>query len=200
MLLENKDKTVKNIHEMSDAQLVDIRDSIKTIQGRSEGILEFVDAYRRLTNIPHPEFEQVKLEPLIDNVNALYKSEFASNAISFETSFQNHDVTIQADQHLMEQVIINLVSNSIYALENVKNPRINIKVCTGNHKTQIEISDNGKGISDDKIDKIFIPFYSTRENGSGIGLSLSKQIIHLHHGRIKVKSSVGKGTTFRIEI
>lgn len=200
MLLEEKNGKPKDSSEITNVQLDDIRKSLKTIQGRSEGILEFVDAYRRLTNIPHPEFEDVNLHELIVRVENLLKSDLERKNISFETSIQKKSLSITADKHLMEQVFINLVSNSVYALEGQKEPKIEIKAAKEKFNTCIEVTDNGKGISLDKIDKVFIPFFSTRDGGSGIGLSLSKQIIHLHHGRIKVKSTEGKGTTFRIEI
>ena len=200
MLLEEKNGKPKDMSEITNEHLDDMRKSLKTIQGRSEGILEFVDAYRRLTNIPHPEFEDVNLHELIVHVENLFRADLERQNISFKTSIQKKNLSITADKHLMEQVFINFVSNSVYALEGQKEPVIEIKAAKGKYNTSIEVTDNGKGISLDKIDKIFIPFFSTRDGGSGIGLSLSKQIIHLHHGRIKVKSTKGKGTTFRIEI
>lgn len=200
MLLENKDGTPKDNSEISNEEVVDIRNSIKTIQGRSVGILDFVDAYRRLTNIPHPEFEKIKIKEIIDRVENLFSGELKKKGITLQKNLQNPELSIYADKHLIEQVLINLVSNSIYALATSLKPKIIIKAYAIKYQTRIEVIDNGKGISMEKIDKVFIPFFSTRDGGSGIGLSLSKQIIYLHHGRIKVKSSEGKGTTFRIEI
>lgn len=200
MLLESKDRKPKDISEITNDELNDIRNSIKTIQGRSAGILDFVDAYRRLTNIPHPNFEKVRIKNVVDRVENLYSGELKNKKITFKKSIQNPELSIDADNHLIEQVLINLVSNSIYALDNFESPTIEIKSYAGKYQTVIEVTDNGKGISTEKIDKVFIPFFSTREKGSGIGLSLSKQIIYLHHGRIKVKSTVGKGTTFKIEL
>lgn len=200
MLLQDKEGNPKDVAQLSNEEITDIRTSLKTIQGRSEGILEFVDAYRRLTNIPHPEFENLAIKELFGNVENLFAGEMKNKGIFFSTLTQNDQQSIMADKHLMEQVLINLISNSIYALETTHNPSIEIKAFKGKHHTSIEVTDNGKGVEVGKIDKIFIPFFSTREGGSGIGLSLSKQIIYLHHGRIKVKSTPGKGTTFKIEI
>ena len=200
MLLEEKDGDPRDISRITNEQINDIRSSIKTIQGRSVGILEFVEAYRKLTNIPHPEFQQLLVCELIEETANLFKGELDKKRILLKTWFQNKKLLIKADKHLLEQVFINLISNSIYALEGRPNPEISIKVYTENGATISEIIDNGKGIAGDKIDKIFIPFFSTRENGSGIGLSLSKQIMYLHHGKIKVKSSLGKGATFRVEL
>ncbi len=200
MLLEDKEGIPKDISQIGNEQISDIRKSLKTIQGRSEGILEFVDAYRRLTNIPHPEFEDVLISDLFKNVENLFSGELNQKGIAFTVWLKNDQLSLTADKHLMEQVLINLISNSIFALESASKPTIKVKAFIAKHQTIIEVTDNGKGIGPDKIDKIFIPFYSTREGGSGIGLSLSKQIIYLHHGRIKVKSSSGKGTTFRIEV
>ena len=200
MLLQDKEGNPKDISQISNEEITDIRNSLKTIQGRSEGILEFVDAYRRLTNIPHPEFEELLLGELFENVENLFSGELNQKKIELTVWIQNDLLSITADKHLMEQVLINLISNSIFALESMNKPAIEIRAFPDKRQTIIEVTDNGKGIDPDKIDKIFIPFFSTREGGSGIGLSLSKQIIYLHHGRLKVKSSPGKGTTFRIEI
>ena len=200
MLLQDKEGQVKDASQISNEEITDITNSLKTIQARSEGIMEFVDAYRRLTNIPHPEFDELSIKDLLSNVENLFKGELDQRSIAFTTWQQNEQLYISADKHLMEQVMINLISNSIYALENTENPSIDIKALVRKSQIIIEVKDNGKGIDPDKIDKVFIPFFSTRESGSGIGLSLSKQIIYLHHGRIKVKSTPGKGATFRIEI
>lgn len=200
MLLQDKEGNQKDVTKISNEEISDIRSSLKTIQARSEGIMDFVDAYRRLTNIPHPEFEELPVKELFENVENLFRGDLNQRGVAFTTSTQNEQQSIMADKHLMEQVLINLISNSIYALETTTDPAIEIKAFKGKQHTIIEVIDNGKGVDPGKIDKIFIPFFSTREGGSGIGLSLSKQIIYLHHGRIKVKSSPGKGTTFRIEI
>lgn len=200
MLLQDKEGNQKDVSQISNEEISDIRSSLKTIQGRSEGIMDFVDAYRRLTNIPHPEFENLAVKELFENVENLFAGEMKNKGVVFSTWTQNDQQSIMVDRHLMEQVLINLISNSIYALETTNNPSIEIKAFKAKHHTIIEVTDNGKGVESGKIDKIFIPFFSTREGGSGIGLSLSKQIIYLHHGRIKVKSSPGKGATFRIEI
>lgn len=200
MLLEDKQGNPKGIADITDDHLLDIRKSLKTIQARSEGILDFVDAYRRLTNIPHPEFEDVLLSDLINNVKSLFAGELKQKGIVLTSWLQNPQLSITADIHLMDQVLINLVSNSIYALEHTDKPKIALKTFSEKLHTIIEITDNGKGIDPDKLEKIFIPFFSTRDGGSGIGLSLSKQIIYMHHGRLKVKSTPGKGTTFRIEL
>ena len=200
MLLQDKEGNPKDVSQISNEEITDIRNSLKTIQGRSEGILEFVDAYRRLTNIPHPEFEELLIHDLFENIENLFSGELNQKSIELTVWIQNDLLSITADKHLMEQVLINLISNSIFALEATSNPAIEIRAFTRKHQTIIEVTDNGNGIEPDKMDKIFIPFFSTREGGSGIGLSLSKQIIYLHHGRLKVKSSPGKGTTFRIEI
>lgn len=200
MLLENKEGEPKTVSEITNDQLNDIHNSLKTIQGRSVGILDFVDAYRRLTNIPHPEFNEMNLKEVIDRVENLFSAELKKKNILLRKSVQKPELSINADKHLIEQVLINLVSNSMNALDQSEHPIIEIKTFAGKHQTVIEVIDNGKGISEEKIDKIFIPFFSTRDGGSGIGLSLSKQIIYLHNGRIKVKSVLEKGTTFRIEI
>jgi signal transduction histidine kinase len=108
---------------------------------------------------------------------------------------------MQADSQLMEQVLINLVLNAAYAVREAAQPRIQLRASQADSgRVLIEVTDNGRGIPAEVLDNIFIPFFTTRKNGTGIGLSLAKQIMHLHHGSIKVQSVPGQGTVFRLEI
>ncbi|MCK5102143.1 MAG: ATP-binding protein, partial [Cyclobacteriaceae bacterium] len=127
MLLQDKEGNPKDISQISNEEITDIRNSLKTIQGRSEGILEFVDAYRRLTNIPHPEFEELLLGELFENVENLFSGELNQKKIELTVWIQNDLLSITADKHLMEQMLINLISNSIFALDVASNPAIEIR-------------------------------------------------------------------------
>ncbi|PLX19233.1 MAG: hypothetical protein C0597_05500, partial [Marinilabiliales bacterium] len=109
-------------------------------------------------------------------------------------------ITIKGDEKLLEQAIINLIKNSLEALHEVENPKIKIEAKIIEAHLQLSIEDNGMGIETDKIDDIFVPFYTSKEQGSGIGLSLVKQIVNIHKGHISVSSEKGIGTTFQIKL
>jgi signal transduction histidine kinase len=128
-------------------------------------------------------------------------TQLAEGSIELLTSVAPGDLQIQADARLMEQVFINLVLNAAYALRGRPQPRIQLRAqALESGQTHIEVIDNGTGIPDDVLDSIFIPFFTTRSGGTGIGLSLAKQIIHLHGGSIKVQTAPGQGTAFLVEM
>ncbi|OFX83965.1 MAG: hypothetical protein A2W99_03575 [Bacteroidetes bacterium GWF2_33_16] len=170
---------------------------LKAIENRSKGLLGFVDSYKNLTQIPKPTYERVNVNSLFESALVLFKDELQSKAIIVRTTVKPVDLTILADEKLVSQVIINLIKNSIYALENSKNKKLNL---TGNiednGKIIITVSDTGKGIPDGILDKIFVPFFTTRDKGSGIGLSFARQVMVLHNGSINVQSNVDKYTKF----
>lgn len=192
MMLE-KDGQQKPLEELDDETIEDLRFSLKTIQKRSDGMLSFIDDYRKLTKVARPKMEAVPLRGLFNSIQHLMSSELDKANIRFESQIDGPD-TIQMDSHLIEQVLINLITNSIHALEGVSSPAINLHAYERHNKHVIEIRDNGCGISKKELNQIFVPFFSTKKQGSGIGLSLSKQIMHLHGGNIKVNSALGEGT------
>ncbi|MBS0000083.1 MAG: ATP-binding protein [Cyclobacteriaceae bacterium] len=198
MLLEENGQQ-KPLALITEQQITDIRKSVLTIQKRSAGIMNFVEDYRRLTQIPHPEMEKIFVEEMFDRVTLLLRNMMEERKISVIKKVDPAELCIEADPDLMDQVLINLLTNAIYASKNSGLPVIELKAWEFEDGQQIEVADNGTGISPDKMNKIFIPFYSTREGGSGIGLSFSKHVIHLHKGRIKVHSVPGKGTSFILE-
>ena len=197
-LLESHNDQKKTAEQLSSEDINDIRFSLQTIQRRSDGMLQFVDNYRKLTKIPKPEPEKILLKSLLESIITLMKIEAEKKGIRFNLNLSNPDQTINADRKLIEQVLINIITNSIHALEGKQNGAINISVSTHKYQKMITIHDNGKGIDKVKLESIFIPFYSTKTNGSGIGLSLSKQIMTLHNGTIKVTSHPEEGTSFTL--
>lgn len=199
MLLEENGEQ-KSLGKISEQQITDIRSSVQTIRKRSMGILNFVEDYRKLTHIPHPEFEHVFVQDLFQGVIRFLNSMLDENKIKVVMNVSPDDLAIQMDPNLMEQVLINLMTNAVYASKNAKTKIIELMAWRDDNRFCIAVTDQGKGIDPDKMNKIFIPFFSTREGGSGIGLSFSKHVIHLHHGRIKVESKPGVKTTFMIEI
>lgn len=168
-----------------------ILQAMQTIHRRSKGLLEFVENYRRLTRIPAPVRTKVSIAELFMDLKKLFPEEY----IHFETPLS--ELNLYIDRAQIEQVLINLLKNAREACgkQADKNIRITIITSPANNKI-MTVSDNGEGILPDVLDKIFVPFFSTKTTGSGIGLSLCKQIMTLHEGSINVKSESGKGSRF----
>ena len=168
-----------------------MQQGMQVIHKRSKGLMEFVENYRKITRIPTPVKENVCLNDLMNGISNLFPDDF----IHFTAP--STPITVKVDRTQIEQVLINLIKNAIEACDGRSNPSIGIKASgAGKGAATIEVSDNGPGILPDVLDKIFIPFFTTKENGSGIGLSLCKQIMHLHNGNITVESTLEKGTRF----
>ena len=195
-MLEKKKN--EHSHEKLDEETVqDLRFSLKTIQKRSDGMLTFVDDYRKLTKVAKPKLEVTPIQPLFDEISLLMAPQLKKGNIKLVIAVEPTNLEINLDSHLVEQVIINMITNSRHALQGRADGWIKLRAFQGRNHI-VEISDNGCGINEKEIKEIFVPFFSTKREGSGIGLSLSKQILHLHGGSINVKSEVGKGTTFRL--
>ena len=177
----------------------EIQQAIDTIHKRSEGLLHFVNTYRNLTKIPKPNFELVKARDLCDDIKNLMANDLVENNIRLVTTVDPDNLEFYADNKLIEQVLINLVTNAIHALEERRDGRIDLKAFRNKRgRATVQVTDNGRGILQEVLDKIFIPFFTTKPKGSGIGLSLSKQIMRLHGGSINAKSEPEKGTTFTL--
>lgn len=184
---------------VSEAIIAKTAKGLDVIEQQGKGLISFVESYRQLTRLPKPEIKPVNLKKLIQNTVLLNKSAWPDLPISLKV--QDADLCISADEKLFSQVLINLLKNSAEALENKENGKISITVSRNqDNRAEINIKDNGPGIPPDMMEEIFVPFFTTRENGSGIGLSLSRQIIRLHGGKLTVRSQPGKETVFCIEI
>ena len=178
-------------------QLNDIHLSLQTISKRSEGLIQFVKEFRSLTNIPKPRPSMIPVKSLLDELTLLHRKEVTEKNINLSISVYPEDLTLMADKNMIEQVIINLLKNAIQAFEDTENKTIELKASLNDKsRPQISIKDNGTGIEPEALEKIFIPFFTTKKSGSGIGLSLSRQIMRQHQGTLTVKSTVGKGTEF----
>jgi len=178
-------------------QLSDIHLSLQTISKRSDGLIHFVKEFRSLTSIPKPKPVQLNIRNLLDELSMLHKRDLSDKNIQLVISIYPEDLTISADKNMVEQVLINLLRNAIQAFEDQENKVIEIRASV-NEKSRavISVKDNGTGIDPEAMEKIFIPFFTTKKTGSGIGLSLSRQIMRQHQGTLTVKSTVGKGTEF----
>ena len=180
---------------------VDITKALKTIEKRSKGLLHFVNAYRSFSEIPTPNFAFLKVHDLLERLVQLFDREIKKQEIKVQLEVKPRDLEISADHELMETVMINLFKNAIEAVGKSAKPKIELigRVNDQSH-VLIEIKDNGEGIIHEAQQKIFIPFYTTKEKGSGIGLSLSRQIIQLHHGKLSVQSDPeNRKTVFTIQ-
>jgi two-component system, NtrC family, nitrogen regulation sensor histidine kinase NtrY len=181
--------------QKDDAQ--DMHLSVQTISKRSEGLIKFVREFRSLTHIPKPKLAEVPVKPLLEELAMLHKKELADNGIAISISVEPADVNVTADKTLIEQVLINLIKNGIQAFGDKVERQISLTSFLGeNGSVIISVKDTGTGIEPEALEKIFIPFFSTKKTGSGIGLSLSKQIMRQHEGTITVKSVLGEGTEF----
>jgi two-component system, NtrC family, nitrogen regulation sensor histidine kinase NtrY len=185
---------------IADSSLEDLEIGIETIRKRSEGLLKFAETYRNLNKITTLNLKKVYVRDLFENIYQLMHPTFEEKNIELEIILKNPDIQLEADTHLVEQALINLVVNAIEALKEVENPKIQLSAhISPAYKTILKVADNGCGIKADVLDKIFIPFFSTRKSGSGIGLSLCKQIMMLHKGHIHVQSNEGEGTAFSLQ-
>ncbi|HEX3010134.1 MAG TPA: ATP-binding protein [Bacteroidales bacterium] len=171
--------------------------ALQTINKRSTGLLHFVNTYRNLTRIPKPIFKIANVKSLVRNIELLMDEELKYNHIQFICSIVPEDIEFSVDEQLIEQVVINLLKNSIHALEGRPSPKIELKAFYNKRgRVTIQVIDNGVGILQDVLDKIFIPFFTTKPSGSGIGLSLSRQIMRLHGGTITANSIPETETVF----
>ena len=192
-LLENSGE------QISAETIEDVRGAITTILKRSNGLIHFVDSYRSLTRIPAPNFSLIKLSVLFERLKKLLNEEFIKNKINFSSKIEQENLELTADPDLIEQVLINLIANSINAISNNSEPCIQLIGKFDNRgNITIQVIDNGSGIPEDLQEKIFIPFFTTKKEGSGIGLSLSRQIMRIHKGSISVSSIPNKETIFTL--
>lgn len=189
----------KNSHyELREEGAEDLREGLSTIENRSKGLIKFIDAYREYTSLPKPKMSMVRLADLIEKVAQLMKTELKKTTISFRCECTSEYLTIQADGEMIEQVLINLLKNAIEALAETPNPRLELIGRYDENSVKIEIIDNGPGIIKEALDHIFVPFYTTKRTGSGIGLSLSRQIMQMHNGSITVESEPDVRTIFTL--
>lgn len=183
--------------ELSQESFQDVRDAVRTIEKRSESLLTFVNAYRSLTRIPQPDFHILEVHRLFANVTDLLRSNARRRGVTLTTKVDPESLTVTADSELVERVLINLVKNALEAVEGVADAEIELSARLDRRgRSVIQVADNGPGIVPEAIDKIFIPFYTTKKEGSGIGLSLSREIMRQHGGMLTAYSDPAVKTVF----
>jgi len=197
-MTESEEGNPIDLKDLDDEDILDINLAATTIKKRSDGLLDFVKDYRTISNVPIPKLKPVNVKKFLSEIEVLMSSNAKEAKVGINILPIPANATIEIDRKLIEQVLINLINNSIHALEGIKDPLIKISCIVEQEKTLIVVSDNGKGIEENIMNQIFIPFYTTKKNGSGIGLSLSKNILKKHGGNLLVSSEVGFYTTFTL--
>lgn len=185
--------------ELKNEGAEDLREGLGTIESRSKGLIKFIDAYREYTSLPPPKIKTVRLKDLLEKVAQLMKPELRKTAINFSWQCESEYLTIQVDEEMIEQVLINLLKNAIEALDNKVDAQIELVGKYADSSVIIEVSDNGSGIIKEALNRIFVPFFTTKKTGSGIGLALSRQIMQLHNGLITVSSEPEVRTVFTLK-
>ena len=179
--------------------LDDISNALQTIRNRSEGLSNFVDAYRNLTRIPRPNFQIFPIQGLFERITMLMRTQAAAGKVDLRSEIRPVSLELTADPELVEQVLINLAFNAIQAVAEQLDARVILSARMDERgRVLIQVEDNGPGILPEVLDKIFIPFFTTKKGGSGIGLSLSRQIMRLHRGTISVQSEINTRTVFTL--
>ena len=180
-------------------ELEDLNYGIKTIKNRSEGLLKFAKTYRSLSKVTNLNLQRVKIPELFNNIQRLMEPSIKAKNIAIEFNITAPKLALDIDTHLIEQVLINLILNAVDACKNQDAPEIKVVASkNSNRAIVLKVFDNGTGIPQDILENIFVPFFTSKATGSGIGLSLCKQIMLLHKGRIIVKSIEGEGSVFSL--
>ncbi|MBS1486402.1 MAG: GHKL domain-containing protein [Bacteroidetes bacterium] len=193
---ELQSKITNQEFSLKDEELHDMHLSVQTIGKRSQGLIRFVKEFRNLTHVPQPKLAEVNVKDLLEEIVMLHKKELINQNIETKINVKPDDLCVQADKTLIEQVLINLMKNAIQAFDLQAAKTISLSAYTNEGHAIISVKDNGSGIDADALERIFVPFFTTKKTGSGIGLSLSRQIMRQHGGQITVNSLLGEGTEF----
>jgi len=187
------------VNQITNEEVEELHLAVKTIQRRSEGLIRFVQDFRNLTHIPKPVITEVNVKEMLDDLIVLHKKEAEEAGIELTLKVDSEKMFINVDRSQIEQVVINLLKNAIQAFDEQTDRKVEVHAYY-NEKSRpiIKVKDNGNGIDEEALEKIFIPFFTTKKNGSGIGLSLSRQIMRQHQGMLGVKTKMDEGTEFSL--
>jgi len=195
-ILDQEMEKKEHHYELKEEGADDLREGLSTIENRSKGLIKFIDAYREYTSLPKPVIQTVRLQELMERVAHLLRIELRKTKVNFRYECKSEYLTLQIDHEMIEQVLINLLKNAIEALSETENATLELIGRYDENCIKIEVIDNGPGIIKEALEHIFVPFYTTKRTGSGIGLSLSRQIMQMHNGSITVESEPGVRTIF----
>ena len=188
-----------NHFEISLDGVDDIHEGLKTIESRSKALIHFIDAYREYTSIPEPDAKTIIVKELLEEIHGLMKVDIRQSSTKFSCSTQPNSLTISADEEQIQQVLINMFLNALNAMSGEGTLRIST-FKDSDDSLAIEVEDDGAGISEADMAKLFVPFYTSREEGTGLGLPITKRIVEQHGGNISIRSIVGKGTCVKITL
>jgi len=179
--------------------LQDVQSAVATVARRSDSLLQFIDSYRQISRLAPPEKKRVALADLFETVTSLAEAEWNDPDVALAPSVEPSGLYVYADRDLLEPVLLNLLRNAWQATKAVAGPSIELRGRLNRRgNTVIEIEDNGHGVPDEIATKIFVPFFTTREGGSGVGLALARQVMIAHGGFIRLGKKSGAGTTFTL--
>ena len=191
------DKLARN--ELLEDDMEDLRDAVSTVARRSDSLMQFVDSYRQITRLAPPEKKRVRLDDLFETACRLAAAECPSDAVEFGSDVVPAELDVRADRDLLEPVLINLLRNAWQAASAEERPQVHLNGrLNRRNNVVIEVSDNGPGVPDDVAKKIFVPFFTTKEGGSGVGLALARQVMIAHGGFIRVRRNQAGGATFSL--
>jgi len=182
----------------SDRHVADVAGAIDTIARRSAGLMSFVERYRKMAERTQPVLRAVRVAGLVQKVEQLMSAVLAGKGIAFASSVEPPGLEVRADAAMIEQALLNLLHNCVDALARTSEARIEVRCRMETDGVTIAVLDNGPGIAADAIERIFVPFFTTKAGGSGIGLSLARQIAHSHGGRLDAAANVPKGAAFTL--
>ena len=179
--------------------LHDLRDAVSTVANRSDSLMQFVHGYRQLTRLAPPEKRRVHVAELFDSVQQLAAAEWANDDTALSVSVEPTELDVYADRDLLEPVLLNLLRNAWQATADVEQRKIELRGRLNRRgNVVIEVADNGPGIPDDLATKIFVPFFTTKKSGSGVGLALARQVMTAHRGFIRASQNEGGGAKFTL--
>ena len=185
-----------NLNDSADFE--DMESAMETIRRRSEGLLRFADTYRSLSKNIIPEIQPVNLHELLNSIYRLMQPSLVQKGILLEVKTDNSSAIAHIDRNLIEQVVINFITNATFAVKDRKDPHIILFSGSVEETPYFTVADNGCGISEEIQEKIFIPFFSTKKSGTGVGLSLSREIIKMHNGRLQLQTKEDEGSAFTV--
>ena len=196
---EVSEETTKELAEELAEDLEDILGAVKTVARRSDGLMQFVTSYRQLTRLPSPNKKVIQVAALFSHVESLTKQDWQEKNIELTSTITPHALDIFVDTDMVEQILINLLHNAAQALSHTPSAKVSLTAFLNiRGHVVIEVADNGKGIEPDNIQQIFVPFFTTKKEGSGVGLALTRQVMLAHNGKVAVRNNDQGGATFSL--
>jgi nitrogen fixation/metabolism regulation signal transduction histidine kinase len=197
--VQEKTKELPALTEEIAEELEDVLGAVKTVARRSDGLMQFVTSYRRLTRLPLPNKKIIEFATLFHHVESLAATHWQAKGIQLSIEITPKALDIHADAEMIEQILINLVQNAAQALTQVAEPKVSLKAFLNvRGHVVIEVADNATGIEQDNLQQIFVPFFTTKKEGSGVGLALTRQVMLAHNGKVSVRNNTQGGATFSL--